>query len=147
VNLSGSYRFEAPVGVVWQLLTDPDVLASTLPGCDKFEPLGDDRYRAQLTMSVAAISGSYAVTVAMQDKVAPRSYRLLIDGSGKPGFVKGDATVVLLDHGEETVVNVDGTGTVGGLVARVGQRLLGTVSKTMMDRFFAALAARARASR
>ena len=32
-----------------------------------------------------------------------------------------------------------GQGQVGGLIARVGQRLLGTVSKMMMDRFFACL--------
>jgi carbon monoxide dehydrogenase subunit G len=31
---------------------------------------------------------------------------------------------------------------VGGTIARVGQRLLGTVGKMMMDRFFAGLQAK-----
>lgn len=145
MDLNGSYPFDAPPTVVWNLLTDPEILASCLPGCDALEPIGEDRYRADITMSVAAISGHYTVTVAMHDKLPPQSYRLLIEGSGKPGFVKGDASVVLLDHGDRTVVNVDGQGHVGGLIARVGQRLLGSVSKMMMDRFFAALQARARA--
>ena len=36
-------------------------------------------------------------------------------------------------------VTVDGTVQVGGTVARVGQRLIGSVAKMMMDRFFACL--------
>ena len=36
-------------------------------------------------------------------------------------------------------MTVDGTVQVGGTVARVGQRLIGSVAKMMMDRFFACL--------
>ena len=47
------------------------------------------------------------------------------------------------DH--QTVVSVGGDGQVGGLIARVGQRLLGSVSQMMMDRFFACLREKAAA--
>jgi carbon monoxide dehydrogenase subunit G len=139
MDLSGSYTFAASPTVVWNLLIDPEVVASCLPGCDRLEPIGDDRYRADLTLAVAAVSGQYTGTVAIVDKQPPRSYRLVVEGSGGPGFVKGDATVELIDQGETTVVNVRGQGQVGGLIARVGQRLLGSVSKMMVDRFFACL--------
>jgi len=141
MELSASYRFGAPPEAVWRLLTDTVVVASCLPGCDRLEPLGDDRYRAELTLAVAAVSGHYTGTIALVDQQPPRSYRMLVDGSGKAGFVKGEATVELAGDGEATVVTVKGHGQVGGLIARVGQRLLGTVSKMMMDRFFACLQA------
>jgi uncharacterized protein len=139
MELSGVYRFDAPAQDVWNLLNDPDALALCLPGCKRLEPLGDDRFRADITMSVAAISGHYTVTVALADKVPPHSYCLTVEGSGKPGFIKGAAAVRLVEDQGATTVNVEGTGEVGGLIARVGQRLLGSVSKMMMDRFFAAL--------
>jgi carbon monoxide dehydrogenase subunit G len=139
MELSGIYRFEAPPAEVWNLLNDPTVLASCLPGCDRLEPLGDDRFRAELAMSVAAISGRYTATVAITEKVAPHSYRLTVDGSGKAGFMKGAAVIRLTEDEGDTTVTVNGTGEVGGLIARVGQRLLGSVSKMMMDRFFEAL--------
>ena len=139
MELSGSYTFAAPAGAVWALLIDPDVIASCLPGCERLEPLGDDRFRADLTMAVASISGRYTGTVAMLDKKPPTSYRLSVDGQGKPGFVKGEATIALTEDGQSTTVTVTGVGQVGGLIARVGQRLLGAVSKMMMDRFFACL--------
>ena len=139
MDLTGTYRFAAPPADVWNLLNDPEALASCLPGCERLEPLGEDRFRAELTMSVAAISGHYTATVTIRDKVPPHSYRLIVEGSGKAGFIKGEAGVRLVEDGGATIVNVSGAGEVGGLIARVGQRLLGSVSKVMMDRFFAAL--------
>jgi carbon monoxide dehydrogenase subunit G len=139
MELSGTYRFTASPADLWNLLNDPDVLATCLPGCERLEPLGDDRFRAELTMSVAAISGRYTATIAITEKAPPHSYRLKVEGSGKAGFLKGEAVVRLTEDGGETRVNVNGTGEVGGLIARVGQRLLGSVSKMMMDRFFEAL--------
>jgi len=136
MDLSASYTFAAPPAAVWTLLNDMEVVASCLPGCERLESLGEDRYRAELTLAIAAVSGRYSGTVAILDKRPSSSYRLVVEGTGKSGFVKGEATVELVEQQDTTIVNVTGQGQVGGLIARVGQRLLGTVSKMMMDRFF-----------
>ena len=143
MDLSASYTFSASPTEVWNLLIDPDVVAAFLPGCDRLEPIGEDRYRAALTLAVAAVSGQYSGTVAIVDKRPPRSYRLVVEGTGTAGFVKGEATIELVESNEMTIVNVKGQGQVGGLIARVGQRLLGSVSKMMLDRFFSCLQQRA----
>jgi len=140
MTLDGTYTFPAPRERVWALLMDPQAIASCVPGCEVLEPLGDDRYRAKLVATVAAISGSYEGTVAIRDKVEPESYRLVIEGSGTHGFVNGESRVTLGDGGGATTVDVAGTMEVGGTIARVGQRLVGSVSKMMLDRFFACMA-------
>jgi carbon monoxide dehydrogenase subunit G len=142
MDLSASYTFAAPPAVVWNLLNDMEVVASCLPGCDRLEPIGEDRYRAELTLAVAAVSGRYSGTVTILDKRPPSSYRLVVEGTGKSGFVKGEATVELVEEQGSTIVHVKGEAQVGGLIARVGQRLLSSVSKMMMDRFFECLRAR-----
>jgi len=142
MDVNGSYTFAATPESVWKVLTDPDVIAGCLPGCDRLDPIGEDKYRAAMTLAVAAVSGNYTGTVSMLDKNAPHSYRLVVEGSGKPGFVNGEATIELIAEGAGTTVRVTGHGNVGGLIARVGQRLLGSVSKMMMDRFFACLQGR-----
>jgi carbon monoxide dehydrogenase subunit G len=139
MDIAGSYTFNAPPERVWQLLMDPDVIASCIPGCDRFEPDGEDRYRARLTVALAAITGSYDGTIALKDKVPHTSYRLIADGQGKPGFVKGDSAISLRADGATTVVDVKGTVQTGGPIARLGQRLISGVAKMMMDRFFACL--------
>ena len=61
------------------------------------------------------------------------------EGQGRPGFVKGNSSITLRADGQATVVDVTGTVQTGGAIARLGQRLIGGVSKMMLDRFFACL--------
>jgi carbon monoxide dehydrogenase subunit G len=142
----GLHAFPAPPPVVWVLLMDVSALASCIPGCERLEPLGDNRYKAVVNVSLAAISGRFDGTVTLADMQSPTSYTLAIDARGRTGFVHGTAAVTLEDVGAQTVVAVKADMHVGGPVARVGQRLLGTVSKMMLDRFLACLAGRLQAS-
>lgn len=139
MDLSGSYTFAAPPERVWELLMDPVAIAACIPGCQALEPDGDDRYRARLTVALAAITGTYDGTVVITEKAPHTRYRLAVEGQGKPGFVNGNATISLRPDGTGTVVDVAGTVEAGGPIARVGQRLIGSVAKMMQDRFFACL--------
>jgi carbon monoxide dehydrogenase subunit G len=142
MEISGSYTFNAPPDRVWDLLMDPAVISSCIPGCERFEADGEDRYSVTLTVGLAAITGTYTGTVVLTEKISPRSYRLLVEGQGRPGFVKGSSAVSLRAEGAATAVDVTGTVQTGGPIARVGQRLIGGVSKMMLDRFFACLQAK-----
>jgi carbon monoxide dehydrogenase subunit G len=136
MELKATYSFPIPPDRLWQLLMDPDVIASCLPGCQKFEPIGEAEYRVVMHAAVAAIGGSFGGTVRIADQQPPRSYRLVVDGSGSPGFAKGESIVALRETASGADVDVNASITVGGLVAQVGQRLLGVTGKMMMDRFF-----------
>jgi carbon monoxide dehydrogenase subunit G len=142
MQLTATYSFPAPVARVWDLLMDPAVISSCLPGCQKFEPIGEDEYRVVMNAAVAAIGGSFGGTVRIADRKPPQSYRLMIDGSGAPGFAKGEAMIVLRETPAGADLDVNATVAVGGLVAQVGQRLLGVTGKMMMDRFFNCLKGR-----
>jgi len=139
MDISGSYTFDAPPERVWALLMDPAVISACIPGCDSFEPLGNHSYRARLTVALAAITGTYDGTVTLSELVPLSSYRLTAEGQGRPGFVKGNSAITLRADGDTTVVDVTGTVQTGGAIARLGQRLIGGVSKMMLDRFFACL--------
>ena len=142
MDIFGSYTFDAPPDRVWNLLMDPVVLSSCIPGCERFEPDGDDRYVVTLTVGVAAITGTYTGTVAITEKTLHTSYRLVMEGQGRPGFVKGSSVIALRAAGATTAVDVSGAVHTGGPIARVGQRLIGGVAKMMLDRFFACLQAK-----
>ena len=142
MELSSTYTFNAPPERVWNLLMTPAVLSSCIPGCERFEPDGDDRYTVTLTVGLAAITGTYTGTVHLIDKVEHTSYRLVVEGQGRPGFVKGSSAIALTPDGAATQVSVTGTVQTGGPIARLGQRLIGGVAKMMMDRFFGCLQSR-----
>lgn len=146
MDINGSYTFNAPPARVWALLMDPAAIASCIPGADRFEPDGDNRYRTRLTVAMAAITGSYEGTVMMSDVVPQTSYVLTAEGQGRPGAVKGSSVIALRGEGGKTIVDVTGTVQTAGPIARLGQRLIGGVSKMMLDRFFACLQAKLEAS-
>jgi carbon monoxide dehydrogenase subunit G len=143
MELNASYDFNAPVQRVWDLLMDADAVAACLPGCRGLKPAGTDRYEVELGVAVAAISGNFTGTVALEDKVSPESYKLVVEGNGRQGFVKGAARVALEADGERTRVRVSARADAGGMIARLGQRLLEGVAKATMDRFYACLAKQA----
>jgi len=120
-------------------MLDPATIASCIPGCEQLEPDGIDRYKAAITIGMAAITGKYEGTVIISEKNEPSSYRLSVEGQGRPGFVKGDVTITLRADGGNTIVDVNGTAQTGGTIARLGQRLIGSAAKMMQDRFFACM--------
>lgn len=142
MNLEATYALDAPVERTWALLMDTEAIAACLPGCRGLTPAGDNRYEVELAVAIAAISGDFKGTVALQDLVPPQSYTLAIEGAGRHGFVKGRADVTLEGADERTLVKIAVQAEVGGTIARLGQRLVEGVARTTMERFYACLAKR-----
>ena len=145
MKVSGSSVLHAPSEQVWRAITDPDVLAGVIPGCDGPTPLAPDRFRLGVTLGVASIKGSYTGEVSFADMVEPRSLTpgsltLRASGSGAPGTIDTTVAVTLTELGDATTrVDYDADAVVGGMVGGVGQRVLGAVAKRTADAFFAAI--------
>jgi carbon monoxide dehydrogenase subunit G len=136
MKLEGSYEVRAPRAKVWSAFLDPDALRKAIPGCEKLELIGDDEYKATLKIGVGAVKGTFEGKVRLADKKPSESYRLAAEGSGGPGFVRADTLITLTDIEGGTRVAYSADVQVGGLIAGVGQRMLGGVSKMMADQFF-----------
>src|SRR5438045_4311313 len=127
MDIFGSYTFNAPIDRVWDVLMSPDAISSCIPGCDRFEPDGEDRYTVTLTVGLAAITGTYNGTVVLAEKIPLKSYRLVVEGEGRPGFVKGSSAIALRAEGDTTIVDVSGSVQRGGASARRGPSRSGGV--------------------
>jgi uncharacterized protein len=136
MKLEGSYEVKAPRQKVWSAFLDPETLRKAIPGCEKLEMIGPDEYKATLKIGVAAVKGTFEGKVRLSDKKPSDSYRLAAEGSGGPGFVRADTVISLADIEGGTRVSYSADVQVGGLIAGVGQRMLGGVSKMMADQFF-----------
>ena len=143
MKLSGAYRFDLPRERLWATLMDTSVVGACIPGVSAFTPLGGDRYEIELSVRVGIVSGSYRGTLAIADVVEPKSYRMTVEGSGARTEIRGGGALALAEEGGGTVVSVEGDVQVTGMLARVGQRLMGSVAKSQIDRFFDCLRERA----
>lgn len=103
------------------------------------EKTGENEYKAKLSAGVGAIKGVFTATVALQDITAPEHFRLVVEGKGQPGFVKGSGELTLSEDGEETSVQFTADVNVGGLLASVGQRMIQGAAGMMAGKFFKSL--------
>jgi len=140
MRIEGSYDLPAPRDRVWQALLDPAQLSRAIPGCEGLEAAGPDEYKATLKVGVAAVKGTFEGRVRLSDLEPPLRYKIAVDGSGGPGFVRGAAAMELSEVEGGTRVLYAADVQVGGLIAGVGQRMMGGVAKMMLDQFFSRLA-------
>ena len=137
MKLEGSHDVAAPRQTVWDAFLDPARLKQAIPGCEKLEAVAPDEYKATMKVGVGGVKGTFEGKVKLTEKNPPDSYKMAVEGSGGPGFIRGDTVITLSDvEGGGTRVAYSADVQVGGLIASVGQRMLGGVSKMMADKFF-----------
>ena len=126
----------APPEEVWRRLLDPDVLAAVIPGCRKMERSGADAFEAEVSIGVAGIRGVYAAKVRVAEKNPPHSMRMDFRAQGRLGNGHGSALVALAPEGTGTKLTYRYGADVGGTVAAVGARMLGSVTGVLIAQFF-----------
>ncbi|MBS0532233.1 MAG: carbon monoxide dehydrogenase subunit G, partial [Proteobacteria bacterium] len=128
------------VDALWVALNDPAVLTRCVPGCKSMTEIAPDNYKVEMQLRVAAVGGSFEGEIQLSDKDAPKSCSIRVSGAGTLGHGNGTARFDIEPDGEGASRLVyKGTGEIGGLVAGVGQRILASVSKHLIGRFFVAL--------
>jgi len=145
VKISGSQTLPASPEKAYAMMQDPQVLARAIPGCEGLEKIGEDEYRMKMKMALASFSGAFEGKVRITDQAPPHSFRLMVEGSGKLGFMKGDGLLKLAANGAGTEVSYEGDAQIGGTLAAVGQRLIDGTAKMMIKKFFERLGAEAAA--
>ncbi|MCO6381529.1 carbon monoxide dehydrogenase subunit G [Oceanicola sp. 502str15] len=140
MDLSGSEEIAASRLQLWEGLQDPDVLTKCIPGCKEMTETGPDAYDVKMQLKVAAVGGTFDGKVKLFDKDAPTTCHITVSGGGSLGTGEGRAKFTLTETGPETTqLDYEGSGEIGGLVAGVGQRVLGSVAKHLTKQFFKAL--------
>jgi carbon monoxide dehydrogenase subunit G len=133
VKIDGEYVFDGPRDAVWEILRDPDVLATALPGTQNLEQISENEYQGEMQVRIGPVGGLFTGKVLISDEVPPESLTMTVEGKGKPGFVKGTGAVQLSsqEH-DKTLMKYEGDMEVGGRLASVGQRMMDSVSKSLM---------------
>ena len=135
MDMSGERRISAPREKVWAALNDPEVLRTSIPGCET-------KLKATASVKIGPISARFAGKVQLLDLDPPNGYRIEGEGQGGvAGFAKGGAVVRLVADGSATIMSYEVKANVGGKIAQLGARLIDASAKQMADAFFDRFAA------
>jgi uncharacterized protein len=138
MNMTGEQRIAAPRQRVWEALNDPEILRTSIPGCQNLEKEGNDRFTASVEVKVGPIGARFKGAVSLTDLNPPNGYTLILEGNGGiAGSVKGSAKVRLSEAaGSTTLVSYEVEAQVGGRMAQLGGPIIDAGTKQLAGKFF-----------
>lgn len=137
MEMQGSRVLAISQQQAWEALNNPEVLKASIPGCEKIEASGENRYVAVIAVKIGPMAAKFNGKIALTEMHPPESYTLSFDGQGgAAGFGKGQAQVKLVPQGTGCELNYEVRAQVGGKMAQMGQRLVDGVARSMADDFF-----------
>ncbi|MEJ2432189.1 MAG: molybdopterin-dependent oxidoreductase, partial [Pseudolabrys sp.] len=136
----GSFDVPAPPSAVWRSLLDPESLKAVIPGCHELQRLGDNDYRALVSLGVGPVRGKFEATVKLSDLVTEKSGRIAGTLIGPLGGASGAGNMRLEKIGSGTRIDYDYVVTATGKVVSVGGRLLDGATAIIIRQFFERLA-------
>src|SRR5258705_562992 len=120
MKLEGTHHLDAPRERVYQSLVNPEVLQRCIPGCERLEKTDENIFATTIRTGVGSIKGVFNGTVRLEDLRPPENFRIVVDGKGAPGFLKGSGDLDLEATGSTTIVKSTGEIQVVGTIASVG---------------------------
>ncbi len=138
MKIEQEFSVAAPADKVWAFLTDPERVATALPGAEISEKIDDTTYKGGMSMRVGPLSASYAGTVSFELDEANKSATVHAKGQGKAGMGSAQMTMVsnVIEVAEtETHVTIESDLIVSGILAQFGRGMIEQISKKMFKEF------------
>ena len=136
IRLEKKYILDISQQNVWEAILDPETLAEILPNCKSLDPIGDHKFNANIEIKIGPIKGQFKSKLSLFDLDPPNGYKFNVNGDGSKGQMRGAGEILLTTQDGRTEFIFIATGSVSGIIARVGQRLIEATGKRLMDQGF-----------
>lgn len=136
LSATGRTEIGASPEAVFRVLLDPVALAKVIPGCHELQAIGENRYRADVTVGVGLVKARYEAEISLSELDPPHSLRLAGTGLSSLGSARGSGRVTLKAIPTGTCLSYDYRAEVSGKVAAVGSRMLEGAARIVLSQLF-----------
>jgi len=137
MKLNCKHILNAPPERIWTILMDTQSLARVVPGISSLEKISDNSYKSTLNIGVGPVSGSFNGHIQLDNIVEEKSFTLKAKQESKIGNANAAISIRLVPaEDSQTAIDFDGDVQLSGLMASMGQRIIGGVSGTLTKQFF-----------
>jgi carbon monoxide dehydrogenase subunit G len=138
MNLKGFVDIDAPRGVVWAFITNPEAVSVCAPGVESFEILvPDKKFRASAGIGFGSVKATFITVVewVALDPPALAQMKAHGDAPGSAADITSEITLTDLPSGG-THLEWKADVIVLGKIAGLASRMMGGVSKKLSRQFF-----------
>ena len=140
MQLTGKHIVNAAPSTVWDMLMDTDALARIVPGITRLEKTGDNKFKSIIEIKMGPVNSSFTGDLQMEEIKVQEGFTLKVQQNSKIGNANAAIKISLMPvNDNQTEVSFNGDVKLSGMLAAMGQRLIGGVSNTLTKQFFANL--------
>lgn len=137
MQFSGEHILNAAPPIIWEMLMDMDTLVKVVPGISRLEKTGDNTYNSTLEIKLGPVNGSFTGNLVLDDLKEPSEFTLKVQQNSKMGNANAAIKISLLPvDNNQTKISFAGDVKLSGLLASIGQRVMGGVLNTLAKQFF-----------
>jgi 2-furoyl-CoA dehydrogenase large subunit len=136
LSASGTVEINATPEGVFEVLNDPNKLAQVIPGCENLTAIGDNHYRADVTIKIGIVKARYKIEVELSELIPPSSFVLSGKGISAMGVSEGSARVTLSPRCGGSTLHYEYGADISGKVAAIGGRMLESAAKFVLKQLF-----------
>lgn len=95
MRVAGTFAYEAPPEMMYEVFTRPDALRNATPGLQSLREAGPDRWEAEIKVGLGGFGLIYAGTVTVTDRRPGEGYRILMEAQTQNGATGVEAAACL----------------------------------------------------
>lgn len=138
MQLTGNHLINASPATIWSLLMDTDALARIVPGVQTLERIEGNSFKSTLGVKLGPVNAAFNGNLQMEDIETEQGFTLKVQQNSKVGNANATIKIRLSPVAEkQTDVAFEGDVKLSGMLASMGQRVIGGVSNTLSKQFFA----------
>ena len=139
MRVSGTKLLHAPADRVWDVLNDPEKLAQTLPGVERFEVEDDRHWLAHVKVPLGLGGLKMKFKFEKTEERPPSFAALKAKGQGVGAIIAMETSFDLAPAGGDTTMDWVADVRVAGQVGSMGQRVLQPIVNQQVENVLASL--------
>jgi carbon monoxide dehydrogenase subunit G len=124
LHLEGAEELALSRERVYQLLTDSNFLAKSLPDAEETKVIDDSSLEGRIKIGISFLTTKMNIKMRITDKVPPQHARLLVDGSGSGSVMKVSSDFNLEGSQDKTSMRWAADAEITGVMAGIGSSIL-----------------------
>jgi hypothetical protein len=137
MQLSGRHIVNVTPTLLWSMLMDTGTLARIIPGISRLEKTDYNTFKSFIDIKLGLINGSFTGNLRLENVTEPKGFILKIQQSSGIGKANAAINIDLMPvNDSQTEISFNGDVKLAGLLAGMGQRVLGSVANTLAKKFY-----------
>jgi carbon monoxide dehydrogenase subunit G len=136
MKLNGTHKFKASSAQVFNAILDPEILKSSIPGCNSVAYASPDQIVVEITTPLPGLHGPFPIAVDIVNKQAPSSVDLQVQIKGKDGSVNAVCKISVVDEAVGTLLTYDAKADLTGVIAIADNPIGQPIVKASLNSFF-----------